>query len=283
MRKDIFKKVSVLLLTAVFVAAGLTGCGKSSGNDAGQGNRTDDSVTVIKVGTGTGYPPMWYEDENGNLTGYCVEVLRAIDEKLPEYKFEFEPSSDITGVLVSLDSEKISIGEFLFNKSEEREEKYLFGEEGYYFTKIYIGALADRDDLNSIEDFAGKVVGVVQGDVFTTVLEQYNADHPGQEIILEYINWGTDEENLSLLTSGRVDGLCNIGISDVEKWKYAYGNGEAVVKTVGDPVIESASYLLFRKDDTALQEATDKALAELQEDGTLSELSIQFLGLDFSK
>lgn len=280
MKKEFFKRVSVLLLTSALVVAGLTACGKK--NDAESGT-ADDSVTVIKVGTGTGYPPMWYEDESGNLTGYNVEVLRAIDEKLPQYRFEYEVSSDLTGVLVSLDSAKVRIGEYLFNKTEEREEKYLFGDEGYFYSKSYIGTLTERDDLNSIDDFAGKVVGVIQGDSFTAALEKYNAEHPGQEIVLEYISWGTDEENLSLLTSGRVDGLCDISISTIAKWNAAYGNGSEVVKTVGDPIIESGSYLLFGKEDTELKEATDQALRELQEDGTLSQLSIQFMGLDFSK
>lgn len=280
MKKKIFKRVSVLLLTGAILVAGLSACGKKN-DDASV--PADDSVTVIKVGTGTGYPPMWYEDEDGNLTGYNVEVLKAIDEKLPQYSFTYEPSSDLTGVLVSLDSKKIRIGEFSFNKTEEREQKYLFGDEGYFFTKSYIGALAENSEYNSIDDFAGKVVGVVQGDSFTAALEKYNAEHPGKEIILEYINWGTDEENLSLLTSGRVDGLSNIGISTVAKWNATYGDESDVVKIVGEPVIESGSYLLFGKDDEELKQATDKALRELHEDGTLSKLSVQFLGLDFSK
>ena len=29
-------------------------------------------------------------DDKGNLTGYDVELVRAIDEKLPEYEFEFK-------------------------------------------------------------------------------------------------------------------------------------------------------------------------------------------------
>lgn len=123
----------------------------------------------------------------------------------------------------------------------------------------------------------------MQGDSFTTALEQYNEEHPGKEIIFEYINWGTDEENISLLTSGRIDGLCNISVSTAAKWNAAYGNGTDVIKTVGEPVLESGSYLLFDKEDTQLKEATDQALKELHEDGTLTQLSTQFFGLDFSK
>lgn len=290
MKNKVVKRIAIALLSTAVLAGGLTGCGKSTsdavesaGDTANETESAEDDVTVIKVGTGTGYPTLWYEDDNGYLTGYCVEVLRAINDKLPQYEFEYETSSDLTGVLISLDAKKVQIGEYLFNKNPEREEKYLFGNEAYFHSKSYIGALADRDDLNSIEDFEGKVVGVVQGDSFTTALEKYNEEHPGHEIILEYITWGTDEENLSLLTSGRVDGLCDISATTVASWKAAYGNGNDVIKIVGEPVIDDASYLIFNKDNTELQEATDAALRELLEDGTLSELSVQFMGNDYSK
>lgn len=287
-----FTKMTAALLGTILTLGSLAACGNSgsagtaASDEAVSTNAAEEKngdATVIKVGTGNGYPYMWYVDDDGYLTGFCVEVLRAIDEKLPQYEFEFETSSDLTGVLISLDAKKVRIGEFLFNKNEERENKYLFGDEAYYHQRSYIGALADRDDLNSIEDFAGKVVGVIQGDSFTTVLEKYNEEHPGQEIVLEYITWGTDEENLSLLTSGRVDGLCDLAESTVIDWSEAYGNGSPVVKTVGDPIIDEPAYLLFNKEDTELKEDVDGAIRELLEDGTLRDISLQFIGYDVNE
>lgn len=302
-----FTKLITALLGTVLVLGSLGACGNSNSSstvtatvaeesvNAAAAEETEEKVseaaaeeaeeesTVIKVGTGSGYLSMWYVDDDGYLTGFCVEVLRAIDERLPQYEFEFETSSDLTGVLISLDANKVRIGEYLFNKNEERESKYLFGEEAYFHQRSYIGALADRDDLNTIDDFAGKVIGVLQGDSFTTVLEKYNEEHPGQEIILEYITWGTDEENLSLLTSGRVDGLCDISSDTVTSWNEAYGNGGAVVKAVGDPIIDEPSYLLFNKEDTELKEDVDGAIRELLEDGTLRDISLQFIGYDVNE
>lgn len=276
MKKSIFKKSGIILLAGMLVAGVLAGCGQESDSD-------DDSVTTIKVGTGSGIKSMWYEDDDGNFTGYCVEVLRAIDEKLPQYKFEFVQHEGLAGVLTSLDAEKVRVGEYLFSKTEEREEKYLFGDVGYYYSKSYITTLADRDDLNSIEDFAGKVVGVIQGEAFETALRTWNEEHPGQEIIIEYISWGTDEENYSLLASGRVDGLTDGSAYTVSSWNASFGDGEDVVKIVGEPVLVETDYLLFNKDDTALKEEFDNALQELKEEGKLSELSIQFLGYDVTE
>ncbi|EUJ38313.1 ABC transporter periplasmic protein [Brochothrix thermosphacta DSM 20171 = FSL F6-1036] len=40
------------------------------------------NVETIIVGTGTQYPGICFIDENGKLTGYDIEVIRAIDKKI---------------------------------------------------------------------------------------------------------------------------------------------------------------------------------------------------------
>ena len=285
MRKIEWKRTALGILVGALLTASLSACGNEAkgSQESTAEAATDSGAETIKVGTGMGYPPMWYEDEDGNLTGFEVELLKAIDEELPQYQFEYETSSDITGALISLDAQKVRLVAFALSRTPEREEKYLFGDEGYFYNRIYVGALEERDDLNTLEDLHGKKVGVIQGDSFTTALEEYNETHQGGEIDLEYITWGTDEENLSLLTSGRLDGLSNMTQNTVDGWNEAYGNGEPVVKLVGDPVIESASYIAFGKQDTELKEAVDGAIRGLKEKGTLSELSIEFFGSDYSK
>ena len=53
-----------------------------------------DGVQKIKVAWQTNSYPLQYEDEDGNLTGYEIEVLKLVDEALPQYEFEFgEPTS----------------------------------------------------------------------------------------------------------------------------------------------------------------------------------------------
>jgi ABC-type amino acid transport substrate-binding protein len=284
MKKSIWKKASAFVLAAALAVGVFAGCSQSDDSSAAAADSdTGDTVTTIKVGTGSGIGSLWYEDDDGNFTGYCVEMLRAIDEKLPQYEFELVQHDGLAGVLTALDAGKVRIGEYLFSKTDEREAKYLFGDVGYWTSRSYITTLADRDDLNSIADFAGKVIGVIQGEAFENALIQWNEAHPGQEIIIEYIPWGTDEENYSLLASGRVDGLTDGTAYTVATWNSSFGNGEDVVKLIDEAVLEEEDYLLFNQDDTELKEACDQALQELKDEGTLSELSIQFLGYDVTQ
>jgi L-cystine transport system substrate-binding protein len=118
---------------AVLLGAVLTGCGKK---EASAGN----GVEKVVIGTGNSYEPYCYLDDKGNLAGYEYEVLKAVDELLPEYEFEFK-TSDFANVLISLDAGKIDIGAHQYEWNKERDEKYLFGKEPYTTYVTYLTML----------------------------------------------------------------------------------------------------------------------------------------------
>ena len=81
--------IFMTLLLTLFVGACSsqeTSTTSKSSSEASQ----ETKVQKIIVGTGTQFPNVCFIDENGKLTGYDVELVRKIDEKLPEYEFEFK-------------------------------------------------------------------------------------------------------------------------------------------------------------------------------------------------
>ena len=50
-----------------------------------------------------------YLDDKGNYAGYEAEMLRAIDEMLPQYEFKYE-YSDLSGILLALSQGRYDIG-----------------------------------------------------------------------------------------------------------------------------------------------------------------------------
>ncbi|WVE38957.1 transporter substrate-binding domain-containing protein, partial [Priestia megaterium] len=78
-----------LQLTAIFLSLLLllAACGTSNKETAA--NASKDKVQKIIVGTGTQFPNICFLDDKGNLTGYDVELVKEIDKRLPNYKFEF--------------------------------------------------------------------------------------------------------------------------------------------------------------------------------------------------
>lgn len=108
-----------VVLVGALASAMLVGCGKKSGEN--------DGVTEIVVGSGNVYNPYCYVDENGNAVGYEYDLLKEIDKLLPQYKFKYQTMS-FDQILLSLDSGKIDIAAHQYEKTAERESKYLFSE-----------------------------------------------------------------------------------------------------------------------------------------------------------
>lgn len=266
--KFINEILGILLLATMFV-----GCSGSSNEKT-----TDKSGTEVKtivIGTGNAFKPYCYLDDTGNLAGYEIEVLKEINKKLPQYKFEFS-QLEFKNILLSLESNKVDVGAHQFERNSEREAKYLFGTESYTNFILRITVDKDRTDINSIKDLEGKKVQTSAGSNSAYVLEKYNKEHNNAiNLVYSSEDASTTVKNIE---DGRVDAFISIK-RVVDSYNKTYGDK---LKTVGDPIATSNTYYVFRKDDTQLQSDFDKALKELKDDGTLEKISIDILGGDYT-
>jgi L-cystine transport system substrate-binding protein len=296
MEDTIMKKKIAVLLALTLLATSFTACGTTSTDDnTTQGNEQSNSsqssaqeqeteqssqgsteVRTVVVGIGNGWAPFCYLNEDGEEDGYEYAVLKAVDELLPDYEFEFEPL-DWTNVLVSLDSGKVDIAAHTFTMNEEREEKYGHTDETYYDYAVYLYVAADNDSVNSLADLAGQPVYAVAGEASTQAVEAWNEANPDQAVDLQYAS-ATFEQIVAQISSGTMAawfGTTNV----LDDLNANYGNK---LKAVGEPILEENSVFLLDKEDTELKAALDDAIRQLREDGTLSALSIQYLGEDFT-
>ena len=270
------RKIFVLAFTTIMLSVSLlSGCAKA---DSSEG--TEDGVTKIIVGTGNAYEPYCYLDENGNLAGYEYEVLKAVDELLPQYEFEYQ-TSDFTNVAISLDAGKIDIAAHQYEYNEERASKYLFGEEAYTTYVTYLVVPKDKTSVNSLDDLQGKTVYAGgKGSNTTFIIENYNEEHKDNPIKIANAESATSEEFIQGLLSGAWDAAVATK-RDVEKHNNAYGS--EAIKITGEPVQTSSTYYLFAKDNTELQEAVDGAIRELKQSGKLAEISTRIIGGDYTE
>ena len=74
-KKPTFIRWGLLTFAATAV---LAACGSAEATDE-ETTANPDAETII-VGTGNAYQPFVYLDENEDLQGYDIEVLRAVDE-----------------------------------------------------------------------------------------------------------------------------------------------------------------------------------------------------------
>lgn len=273
MRK-ITKKIITVGMIAVLGVTALTGCGSSKSEEDSK------EAKKILVGVFNQYKPYCYLDENGELQGYDVEVLKAIDELLPQYEFEFQPSSD---PLSPLQAGKIDISSCQWEYNEERAEQYLFSKEAFTTYVTYIVVKKDRNDINSLEDFVkgkgNKLQDTRGGNTYAT-LQAFNDEHKDNPLDLELITQApTNEEIVASFEKNKIDGIIR---TDRDVQNINETAGYELLKVVGEPINTSDTYFLFGKQSTELQEAVDGALKELRENGKLSQLSKDIIGADYT-
>ena len=108
--------VVVALIGATVIGRSLTG-DKKAKSDSGK-------VTTLKVAHTQNYVPYDFVDKDGNSDGYEVAVLKEIDKKLPQYKFEYTGTSD-DDLLIGLESGKYDIGTKGAWYTDERAKKFI--------------------------------------------------------------------------------------------------------------------------------------------------------------
>ncbi|CAM3145846.1 transporter substrate-binding domain-containing protein [Paenibacillus taichungensis] len=266
-------RTALLFITMLAVLAGCSSGNASNESDSASASG-QDKVKKIIVGTGTQFPNVCFIDENGKLTGYDVELIREIDKRLPEYEFEFS-TMEFKNLLLSLETKKIDLIAHQMEVNEERQAKFLFNDEAYNIFPNKIVVSEKNQDVKSIEDLKGKKLIVGATSNAAVLAEKWNAAN-GNAIDIVYS--GAGEDTNTQIKTGRVDAT----ISTQFAIDYQNKVVDAQLKTVGEALSNSKVYFILNKDEEELKTKIDEALKSIKEDGTLSKLSTEWLGADYT-
>ncbi len=265
-----------LTIAAGAASLGLAGCG-DDGGAAGSAAASGDgdllaqitergSMTFATEGT---WSPWTFHNEAGDLTGYDIEVARAIAERLG-VEAEFA-EGEWDGLLAGLDSGRYDTMANGVSVTEEREEKYDFTEP-YAYNRIVVITTGDSN-IASMDDLEGKTTANTLGSSYAILAESHGAT-----------NTGVDDFNqtIQLLESGRIDATLN---DEVVFYDYMEQHPDADLKIAAENDEPThVAFPLRREEATAsLLAAMNEAIAALREDGMLSELSQEFFGIDITE
>jgi L-cystine transport system substrate-binding protein len=224
-------------------------------------------VKTVLVGTSNDYPPLCYLDADGNLTGFEKTLLDAIDAKLPQYKFKYEVL-EFKNILASLEAGRLDIAAHNYGVNEERLQKYLFSNEGYYASDSYIVVADFTNNVASFDDLRGRTISVPPASGWAYTVEEYNAAHKDNPILINYY-----EATPDVLITNMLTGVVDATLLDETTLQLANALWKAGFKKVGARVgdTEEARYV-FQKNAAELRDAVDGALRELKASGEVERI-----------
>ena len=272
------KKLAVVLIASLTVSTMAVGCGSSKDSSSTDTKETKtestkDSVSnggnTFTVGFDAEYPPYGYMDDDGEYTGFDLELAQAVCD-LEGWTLVKKPinwdSKDM-----ELNSGSIDCIWKVFTMNG-REDDYTFSTP--YVDNSQVIVVAENSGIEKLSDLAGKTVGVQAA---SAALDLLNSEEEGGQKALadtfgslnEFADYNTA---FTELQAGALDALAiDIGVA-----KYqinSRGDGYKIL----DETLNTEQYAIgFKKGNTELCDKVNADLEKLAEDGTVEKLAEKY-------
>lgn len=234
--------------------------------DSGLLQRIQDKGTIY-VGTEGTYAPFTYHDKSGKLTGYDVEVTRAVADKLG-IKVEFK-ETQWDAMLAGLNNNRFDVvANQVALTTPERRAKYGITTP-YSYSGAVVAARSDSD-IGAWSDIKGLSSAQSLTSNHTETARKYGA---------ELVTVDGLAQGLQLVRQKRADLTINDGLAVLDYLKSVPNSGLKIV--LRDENKLGSGLIVLKHNIDAIPEF-NRALQELQQDGTLRKLGIQFFGEDIS-
>ncbi len=279
--KKKFLKAAVAACTLALGAVVLAGCtsgasssaSSSAAADAGDGADASGDISTLIVGFDNSYPPYGYIGDDGEYTGFDLDLAAAVAEA-NGWQLELMP--------IDWDAKDALLGQGDVNciwngfTMEGREDGYTFSEP-YMLNEQVIVTRADSG-IASEADLAGKVV-ITQID--SAALDVLEGDKKDLADTFGRLDTVSDYNNAFLqLESGTVDAVaCDLSIA-----AYQMAAKPDVYVQLPDALSSEHYAVGFKKGSDALAQKVTESLKALYEDGTVAEICAKYAdqGLDES-
>ena len=278
------KKRFVSAALAAVMALSMTACGSSNSaaettaadTEAAESQaeettaeeaKTTDGGTRI-VGFDQDFPPMGFVGDDGEYTGFDLELAQEVAKRLGlEYK-----AQPIAWDSKDMELESGNI-DCIWNgfTMTGREDDYTWTEP--YMANQQVFVVANDSDINSQADLAGKIVEVQADSSAEAALKEAPELTATFKELLTTADYNTAFMDLE---QGAVDAIA----MDVIVAGYQIQQRNADFKILDDSLSEEEYGVGFKKGNTELRDKVQSTLEEMAEDGTLQEVSEKWFSKD---
>jgi len=242
---------------------------------------------VIRVSTDPAYPPQSsLNADTGEYEGFDIDVATEIATRLGvDIAWE---APDWSLIIAGNWNDRWDMSVGSMTVTPERSEVLWFTP-AYYYTPAAVAVHVDNTSVQDLEtDLDGKKIGVCGGCTYDYFLQK-TLEIPGYtfDFIIddaEIVTYDTDSTAVQDLTLGdgaRLDAV----ISSITVLEGAVDKDKPI-KIVGDPIFYEPLGVAFDKssqlDPSSLLEQVSAIVEEMHADGTLSDLSMKWFGVDFT-
>ena len=263
------KKLLALILALTFCLS-IVGCGSDNNNktttntDIEEESYTLVETGVLTMGTNAAFPPYEFIGADGSVTGIDAEIAKAVADKLG---MELEiKDMDFDSLITAVKTGSIDVCLAGMTVTEERKNSVSFS--NTYATGIQVIIVKDGSPIKSVDDLAGKTIGVQTG----TTGDIYCTDDYGQEYVKQFNNGPLA---VTALKNGQVD--CVIIDNEPAKTFVANNKGLKILET--EYVTEDYAAAI-NKNNTKLLNDFNKALDELKADGTIDKIINKYISAE---
>ncbi|WP_175639104.1 amino acid ABC transporter substrate-binding protein [Metabacillus schmidteae] len=262
------KKLFLSVVMAISFIFLLAACGANQEN---ADDTTDSKETaekeVLKVGTEGTYAPFTFHNEEGELTGYDVEVIKEVAKRM-EVEIEFM-ETQWDSMFAGLNSERFDLIANQVGINEDRLANYDFSTP-YTYSSSVIVTPADNNDITSFEDLKGKKSAQSLTSNYGAIAEENGAELVGVEGLAQ---------SIELIKQGRADVTVNDKLAVLD---YMKTQKDKSVKIVAESNDVSEMAFTFNKGNEELVEKVNEQLEAMKEDGTLAKISKEWFDEDVS-
>lgn len=261
--------LSILLVLAITMTF-FVGCGKKA--DESDYKTTLDDIKEkgeFVVGLDDTFAPMGFRETDGTLVGFDIDLAEAVSDVLG-VKVRFQP--------IAWDAKEMELAagkiDCIWNGLSVTPERTKMLSLSDPYLENYIIVMTNPGvEIPTIGDLANFNIGIQAS---SAALEAVKADDLYDTYADNIVEFATYDEVILEMRSGRLD--CMVIDQVFGEYKNAQIDGEF---GVADFDFGEDLYAIgFRKSDTELTKEVNKAILELVENGTTSEISKKWFGKD---
>lgn len=278
------RKRTWILAAAVVLALAGCGSGETTSSSEGGGNESTETAGaeaaadtslqdvldagVLRAGAEGNWNPFVFNDTDGTLKGYDVEIVEEVARRLG-VEVEWSIASKWDGVIAGLQANRYDVVFCGITKANLASSPDLIGTIAYREDPIVLVVADDNTEIQSWEDLDGKLSGNALTGDYGAIAKSYGAELTDASL----------DQSMELLQQHRID--CHVN-SQVAFNTYIQEKPDAKVHVADtyepeDPT-DSEIYGMLTTGHETLRDRINEILQEMLDDGYCKELAVKYFG-----